>query len=73
MNQGRIQDLKKGGAKGRGPGAKRPGKFFGGTTPTFGHASALVGVVKRNLAFARARTIIDGRLRLETKQPAVQC
>ena len=28
-------------------------------TPSFGHASALVGVVKRNLAIARARTIIQ--------------
>ena len=45
--QGRIQDLKKGGAKGTG--AKRTGKFRA-ATPTFGHASALVGVVKRNLA-----------------------
>ena len=28
-------------------------------TPSFGHASALVGVVKRNLAIARAQTIIQ--------------
>ena len=31
-----------------GTGAKRPGKFRD-ATPTFGHASALVGVVKCNL------------------------
>ena len=70
--QGRIQDLKKGGAKCTG--ASRPGKFRC-ATPTFDHASALVGVVKRNFAIARAQTIsfIDGRLRLESKWPAVQC
>ena len=47
--QGRIQDLKKGGAKGMCAGAKCPGKFRD-ATPTLGHASTLVGVVKRNLA-----------------------
>ena len=47
---------------------------FLGCHAHFGHVSALVGVVKRKLAIARARTIIiDGRLRLETKGPAVQC
>ena len=51
-----------------------PGKKFLDATPTFDHVSTLVGVVKRKLAIARARTIIiDGRLRLETKGPAVQC
>ena len=40
----------------------------------FGSRERFVGVVKRNLAIARARTIIiDGRLRLETKGPAAQC
>ena len=43
-------------------------------TPTFGHVSALMGVVKRKIALVHARTIIiDGGLRLETKGPAVQC
>ena len=51
-----------------------PRKNFLDATPTFGHVSTLVGVVKRKLAIARARTIIiDGRLRLETKGPAMQC
>ena len=68
--QGRIQDLKKGGAEGTG--AKRQGKFRD-ATPTFGQASALVGVVKHNFAFARARTIIIIAVRLETKRSAIQC
>ena len=53
--QGRIQDLKKGSAKGTG--AKCLGKFWG-SMPTFGHANALVVVVKCNLAFARTQTIL---------------
>ena len=45
-------------------GREAPVENFLDDTPTLGHASALVGVVKR---------YIDGRLRLETKGPAVQC
>ena len=55
-------------------GRKAPGENFMMPRPLGGHVSAFVGVVKRKLAIVRARTIIiDGRFRLETKGPAVQC